>query len=93
MPNYDYRCEACSHEFETFQSIKAKPLKKCPKCSANRLKRLIGTGGGFIFKGPGFYATDYRKPDKKKDTPDGKPPESCKKCPKDSCEFKKDDKK
>ncbi len=60
MPTYDYVCEACKHAFEEFQSITAKPLRKCPKCKMNKLRRLIGTGAGIIFKGSGFYATDYR---------------------------------
>lgn len=60
MPTYDYLCQACGHEFEEFQSITAKPLRKCPKCSKPRLKRLIGTGAGVLFKGSGFYETDYR---------------------------------
>ncbi len=60
MPTYDYVCDACEHEFEEFQSISAKPLKKCPECGKPRLKRLIGTGAGVIFKGSGFYETDYR---------------------------------
>lgn len=60
MPTYDYRCENCQYEFERFQSITAKPLRKCPKCGKNKLNRLIGTGAGIIFKGSGFYQTDYR---------------------------------
>ena len=60
MPTYDYRCDACSHEFEEFQSMMDKPLKKCPKCKKSKLKRLIGTGAAVIFKGSGFYQTDYR---------------------------------
>jgi putative FmdB family regulatory protein len=60
MPTYDYRCAACEHEFEAYQSITAKALKKCPSCSKPKLQRLIGTGGGIIFKGDGFYQTDYR---------------------------------
>jgi putative FmdB family regulatory protein len=60
MPTYDYLCQACGHEFEEFQSITAKPLRKCPKCGKPRLKRLIGTGAGVLFKGSGFYETDYR---------------------------------
>ncbi len=60
MPTYEYRCEACGHEMEEFQSITAKPLKKCPECGKNKLTRLIGTGAGIIFKGSGFYETDYR---------------------------------
>ena len=65
MPTYEYECDKCGHKFETFQSIKANPLKKCPKCKGN-LRRLIGVGAGIIFKGSGFYATDYRGEDYKK---------------------------
>lgn len=60
MPTYDYECTACQHKFEQFQSITAAPLRKCPECGKNKLKRLIGTGAGVIFKGSGFYITDYR---------------------------------
>ncbi len=60
MPTYDYVCEACQHSFEEFQSMTAEHLKKCPECKKNKLKRLIGMGGGIIFKGSGFYETDYR---------------------------------
>lgn len=60
MPTYDYVCDACQHAFEEFQSMTAAPLKKCPACSKNKLRRLIGTGAGIIFKGSGFYETDYR---------------------------------
>lgn len=60
MPTYDYRCENCGHEFEKFQSMSASVLRKCPKCGKSFLKRLIGTGAGIIFKGSGFYQTDYR---------------------------------
>lgn len=60
MPTYDYRCEACGHEMEAFQSITANPLRKCPSCGKMKLRRLLGTGGGIIFKGSGFYQTDYR---------------------------------
>lgn len=60
MPTYDYVCEKCDHAFEEFQSITAKPLRKCPSCGKQGLKRLIGTGAGVIFKGSGFYETDYR---------------------------------
>lgn len=66
MPTYDYRCDACGHEMELFQSITAKPAKKCPDCGRNKLKRLIGTGAGVIFKGSGFYETDYRSESYKK---------------------------
>lgn len=60
MPTYDYECSACGHTFEEFQSITAEPLKKCPSCRKSKLRRLIGTGAGIIFKGSGFYQTDYR---------------------------------
>jgi putative FmdB family regulatory protein len=66
MPTYDYRCDACGHEFEVFQSMTAKTLRKCPECKKNTLKRLIGTGAGIIFKGSGFYETDYRSDSYKK---------------------------
>lgn len=61
MPTYDYECQKCGHQFELFQSIKDAPLKKCPKCRG-RVKRMIGTGAGLLFKGSGFHITDYRKP-------------------------------
>ncbi len=60
MPTYDYQCGACDHVFEEFQSITSKPLRKCPACGKQKLNRLIGTGAGVIFKGSGFYQTDYR---------------------------------
>jgi putative FmdB family regulatory protein len=60
MPTYEYACDHCGHEFEQFQSISARPLKKCPACGRNSLQRLIGAGAGVIFKGSGFYQTDYR---------------------------------
>jgi putative FmdB family regulatory protein len=60
MPNYDYECAACGNAFEAFQKITDKHLLDCPKCG-KVLRRLIGSGSGVIFKGPGFYATDYRK--------------------------------
>jgi putative FmdB family regulatory protein len=60
MPTYDYHCDACDHEFELFQSIKAEPEKKCPECGKKKLRRLIGPGAAIVFKGSGFYKTDYR---------------------------------
>jgi putative FmdB family regulatory protein len=60
MPTYDYVCTACGHRFEQVQSIKAEPLKECPKCGG-AVQREIGAGGGFIFKGSGFYITDYTR--------------------------------
>jgi putative FmdB family regulatory protein len=60
MPTYEYKCDACGEQFERFQSITAVPIKKCPKCGKRKVKRLLGTGAGLIFKGSGFYITDYR---------------------------------
>lgn len=60
MPTYEYQCEACGHRFEELQSFSDKPLKKCPNCKKNRLERLLGAGAAIIFKGSGFYQTDYR---------------------------------
>ncbi|MBI4342038.1 MAG: zinc ribbon domain-containing protein [Candidatus Omnitrophica bacterium] len=59
MPTYEYQCQKCRRRHEASQSIIAKPLTKCPKCGG-RLKRLLGRGSGFLFKGSGFYITDYR---------------------------------
>jgi len=66
MPTYDYICENCEYQFERFQSITARPIRKCPKCGKVSLQRLIGAGAGVIFKGPGFYQTDYRSESYKK---------------------------
>src|SRR4026209_2790709 len=60
MPTYEYKCFACDHVFEQFQSITAAPIKRCPQCGKAKVKRLLGTGAGLIFKGSGFYTTDYR---------------------------------
>ena len=60
MPTYDYECDACGVKFEKFQSIKAPSIRKCPSCGKLAVRRLIGTGAGIIFKGSGFYQTDYR---------------------------------
>ena len=73
MPTYDYSCDACHHEFEVFESITAEPQKKCPKCKKNKLRRLFGAGGGLIFKGSGFYSTDYRSDSYKKAAESEKP--------------------
>ena len=61
MPTYDYECEKCKHKFDAFQSMSAKHLKKCPECGG-KVTRLLGTGSGVIFKGTGFYQTDYKNP-------------------------------
>ena len=66
MPTYDYVCEDCDYEFELFQSIKARPIRKCPKCGKLSVQRLIGAGAGILFKGSGFYETDYRSDSYKK---------------------------
>lgn len=66
MPTYEYRCNACGHELEIFQSMKDAPKRKCPECGKNALERKIGTGGAIIFKGGGFYQTDYRSESYKK---------------------------
>ena len=61
MPTYDYECLGCKHTFELFQMMSAKPIKKCPECGKNKIRRLIGAGMGIIFKGSGFYETDYKR--------------------------------
>jgi putative FmdB family regulatory protein len=66
MPTYDYVCDACNHEFELFQSIKEDAKRKCPECGKNKLRRLIGPGAALVFKGSGFYKTDYRSESYKK---------------------------
>lgn len=66
MPTYDYECKSCSHAWEVFQSIKAKPVKTCPECGKRTAKRMIGPGAGILFKGSGFYITDYRSDSYKK---------------------------
>ena len=76
MPTYDYQCEACGHEFELFQSMSASVKRKCPECSKLKLKRLIGTGSGVLFKGSGFYETDYRSKSYEKDKAADKPKSS-----------------
>jgi putative FmdB family regulatory protein len=73
MPTYDYVCDACEHKFELFQSITAEPEKKCPECGKRKLRRLIGAGAGFVFKGSGFYQTDYRSESYKKRAEADKP--------------------
>lgn len=83
MPTYEYECESCGYRFEKFQSMTDKPLSRCSKCKKS-LRRLIGNGGGIIFKGSGFYATDYRKSAGKEKSAGGvcaasKP--SCQGCP------------
>ena len=76
MPTYEYECDGCGHAFEALQTMTEAKLIKCPKCKKNKLHRLIGSGSGVIFKGTGFYETDYKKKSSSKsDTPkvDSKP--------------------
>ncbi|MBI2560685.1 MAG: zinc ribbon domain-containing protein [Planctomycetes bacterium] len=82
MPTYDYRCNACNHTFELFQSISEKAIKKCPECGEPRLERLLGAGAAVLFKGSGFYQTDYRSSEYKSrikaenDTPKAEKPDA-----------------
>lgn len=82
MPTYEYQCNNCGYVFEAFQSIKDNPLKKCPRCGKDTLKRLISGGAGLIFKGTGFYLTDYKR----------KPPQSEKKSTDTKAKVEKTDK-
>lgn len=92
MPTYEYQCRACDHTFEKFQSITAKPVKKCPQCGKMKVVRLLGTGAGIIFKGSGFYETDYRSDSYRKGAESEKPKsdkksEFCDSCPaKEKCD-------
>jgi len=86
MPTYDYACSACSHRFERFESIHDGGAKSCPKCGKKKARRMLGTGAGLIFKGSGFYVTDYKK---KSGTPEGaKEPEKKKSAGKEKKEDK-----
>ena len=91
MPTYEYRCKSCKHKFERFQRMTETPVRVCPECGRRTVERLVSGGAGLIFKGSGFYQTDYRsksyqeaakkeKPDKKSttETPTCRPP-ACKK--------------
>jgi putative FmdB family regulatory protein len=73
MPTYDYECDACGHTFELFQSYSAPVEKKCPECGKLKLRRLFGTGAAIVFKGSGFYQTDYRSDSYKKAAENDKP--------------------
>jgi putative FmdB family regulatory protein len=73
MPTYDYVCDACKHSFELFHSIKDEPKKQCPECGKKKLRRLIGPGAAIVFKGSGFYITDYRSESYKKAAAADKP--------------------
>jgi putative FmdB family regulatory protein len=81
MPTYEYECSACGHEFEKFESIKAPATKNCPVCKKAKAQRLISGGGGLIFKGSGFYCTDYRKSSVGSSAKsESKPKSECKSC-------------
>mgnify|MGYP001594233875 CR=1 FL=1 len=73
MPTYDYVCDACGHTFELFQSMTDSVKRTCPECKKRKLRRLIGTGGAIVFKGSGFYQTDYRSESYKKAAAADKP--------------------
>jgi putative FmdB family regulatory protein len=73
MPTYDYLCDDCEHQFELFQSIKEDAKKQCPECGKKKLRRLIGPGAAIVFKGSGFYTTDYRSESYKKAAAADKP--------------------
>lgn len=73
MPTYDYECDACSHTFEVYQGINDPLKKKCPECGKNKLRRLFGGGAAIMFKGSGFYQTDYRSDGYKKAAKADKP--------------------
>ena len=78
MPTYEYHCKACGHRFERMQPMSEPPVRTCPKCAKRKVERLISSGGGLIFKGSGFYITDYRsqgyKDKAKADSDAAKPP-------------------
>lgn len=73
MPTYDYQCDACGHTFDAFESINAEPMTKCPECKKKKLRRLFGAGAAVVFKGSGFYQTDYRSESYKKAAASDKP--------------------
>jgi len=76
MPTYQYECSACNHAFEILQSFTDKKKRKCPKCQKPKLQRLIGSGGGIIFKGSGFYETDYKRSSSPSQTPGSEAPKN-----------------
>ena len=90
MPTYEYACSKCGHRFEKFQSMRDEPLRKCPKCHRAALKRLIGSGAGLIFKGSGFYITDYKNKGMAKDAASEAAPAAASKVPGASPKAAKD---
>ena len=94
MPTYDYLCDECGHAFELFQQMTAAVKRKCPECGKLKLRRLVGTGAGVIFRGSGFYETDYRSDSYKKAAEaESKPADAKTKDPKTKDPKKKDSKK
>lgn len=88
MPTYGYECSACGHQFEKFQSMNDQPIRKCPACGKKKVQRMISGGAGVLFKGSGFYQTDYRSKGYKESAKKDKAPTSapvcsgaCKSCP------------
>jgi putative FmdB family regulatory protein len=96
MPTYDYTCSACNHSFELYQHITDKPVKKCPSCGKRQAQRMIGSGSAIIFKGSGFYQTDYRseeyKTKAKKESEGAKPETKTESKSEAKTETKKDSK-
>ena len=78
MPTYDYICDSCGHEFEAYESIKSDPQRLCPACEKETLRRKIGPGAAILFKGSGFYQTDYRSDSYKSAAKADKPPDAAK---------------
>ena len=82
MPTYEYECEKCGYKFERFQKMTDPPVKVCPECKSRKVKRLIGPGGGVIYKGPGFYTTEYRSEEyKRKEREEKQAASSSSSCP------------
>lgn len=93
MPTYDYECDACKHTFEHYQGINDPKLRKCPECGKLKLRRLLGMGAAVVFKGSGFYQTDYRSDSYKKSKEADKPKESSGESKSKSTESKSSDSK
>jgi thiazolylpeptide-type bacteriocin precursor len=88
MPTYEYECKNCGYKFEKFQKMTEEPLKICPECKNGSLRRIIGLGGGVIYKGPGFYTTEYRSEEYKRKEREEKgtlSKSSCSTCSSTSC--------